>query len=78
MTEIYSKNLDRDRALVQSVLAGETFAAVAKRYQLSTGRVRQLTWRWCCLANPTLFHALRDQGIGAFREHRVLFLLQFP
>lgn len=72
-TEFYSHFLERNLQICRLVLIGRRLNVVADQYQLSICRVRNVTIKFCRVANPEAFD--KCAGIlNQLRAHSNLFL----
>lgn len=72
-TEFYPHFLERNLQICRLVLTGRRLNVVADRYKLSICRVRNVTMKFCRVANPEAFDKCAGK-MGQLRAHSNLFL----
>lgn len=72
-TEFYAHFLERNLQICRLVLTGRRLNVVADRYELSIVRVRDVTMKFCRVANPEAFNKCTGR-LGQLRAHSDLFL----
>ena len=72
-TEFYSHFLERNLQICRLVLTGRRLNVVADRYKLSICRVRNVTMKFCRVANPEAFNECAGI-LSELRAHSNLFL----
>lgn len=72
-TEFYSHFLERNLQICRLVLTGRRLNVVADLHKLSICRVRNVTMKFCRVANPEAFDKCAGR-LGQLRDHSYLFL----